>query len=139
MLPHLRRRAAETLAPLHTALLSTCGPADIQAAEVPCAARGLCLYVLLSQTSDLLFNIENHPAVVLSTAAWQVQGHACVLERSAWPRGLDIALLEQSQVGQTQWRCVVEVRPARLHIFSGPHGPETLDFDASGDICCETV
>lgn len=138
MLFHLYRRAAETVALPRTALLATYGPADIQAAELLCVARGLRLYLLLPQTSDLLFNIENRPAVVINTSAWQVQGRAHVLDRSAWPPGQEMAPLEQAQweqgQGERQPHCLIEVRPTRLHIFDGPNGPETLDFDNDVDL-----
>ena len=124
MLVHLRSRVVELLAPVRGALLSTFGPADIQAAEVACVARDLRLYVWLPRTSDLLFNIESHSAVVLSTAAWQVHGCARILKSDAWPRDVDAA-----QVDQARWLALVEVRPVRVHLPAGPQGAETIDID----------
>ncbi len=124
MLGHLRSRVVELLAPVHNALLSTFGPANIQAADVSCAARGLHLYVLLPRTSDLLFNIESHDDVVVSTVAWQVHGCARILEPDAWPYSLDL-----TQTDQARWQALVEVRPVRVQILGGPAGPETIDID----------
>lgn len=123
MLSHLRRRVAETLAPVHNAMLSTCGPADIQAAEVACAARGLRLYMLLPLTSDLLFNLETHSLVVVSTPCWQVQGRARILGPDVWPPGLDLP------ANQTRWQALAVVDPTRVQIVAGPDGPETIDVD----------
>jgi hypothetical protein len=49
--------------------LTTWGPADLQAALVCCEARDLQLYVLVPQTSDLLFSLEHRPDVLTVTPA----------------------------------------------------------------------
>jgi hypothetical protein len=124
MLSHLRHRVGETLASANKAMLSTFGPADIQAAEVTCMAHGMRLYVLLPQTSDLLFNIESHASVVVSTPTWQLHGCAQLLNAAAWPPVP--GLPPPTEAG---WQVLAEIRPTRLHIHAGPHGPETIDVD----------
>ncbi len=126
MLLHLRSRVVETLASADEAMLSTFGPADLQAAPVACAADGLRLYVLLPLTSDLLFNIESHASVVVSTPIWQLHGSARVLDAAQWPRS---ARLPAS--AEDGWRALVEICPTRLQILSGPNGPETIDIDGA--------
>ncbi len=129
MLAHLRRRVVETLAPVRQAMLATYGPADIQTAEVTCAAKEMQLYVLLPLTSDMLFNIESHASVVVSTPEWQAHGAARVLEASAWPACVNLPPCEQAQ-----WQALAEITLTRLHIHAGPNGPETIDVESSAAV-----
>ncbi|MHB1413785.1 MAG: hypothetical protein ACYC1C_00905, partial [Chloroflexota bacterium] len=79
MLQKLRQQAREALATARQVVLSTGGPADIQAEVLPCETLGLALYVLVPRTSDLLFNLENHPLVVATADTWQLRGEAHLL------------------------------------------------------------
>jgi hypothetical protein len=74
MLEPLRRRVKEALLNETGATLSSRGPAGIQAGFFPCAADGLTLYLLVPASSDLLFNLETEPAVVVTTPRWQLEG-----------------------------------------------------------------
>jgi len=128
MLSHLRRRVVETLASVDEAMLSTYGPADLQAAPVACAADGLMLYVLLPLTSDLLFNIESHAAVVVSTPGWQLHGRARVLDAAQWPRSAGLPLFAEAG-----WQALAEICPTRLQIYCSPDGPATIDIDCASE------
>ena len=110
MLDHLRQRVAETLAQTHTATLATFGPAKLQANVFPCEGAEDELYILVPRTSDHLLNIENNPAVVVTTENWHLQGTAEVVARC--PAGL--ALREASDA---PWCQMVRIAPTRLHIM----------------------
>ena len=124
MLNHLRQRVTETLSVATTATLSTHGAAGIQANMFSCEAVDLCLYLLVPRTSDLLFNLEQNPEVVITTETWQLRGLARIAGEC--PAGL--ALLQQPDAA---WCEVVMVRPTRLQIErSGGSGySETIDID----------
>ncbi len=109
MLDHLRQRIAETLASVNTVTLSTFGPADIQAQILPCEAIGQDLYVLVPRTSDMLLNIEENPAVVVTTENWQVQGTAEVMTACS-------VELHLARRPDAPWSKVVRIAPTRLHI-----------------------
>src|SRR5436309_2603231 len=85
MLTHLRQHIAATLAPVRSATLATSGPAGLQANVVPCMASDIQLYLLLPRTSDHLLNLEDDPAVVITTAEWQVRGRARMLDIAESP------------------------------------------------------
>jgi hypothetical protein len=128
MLDHLQERISLALAGASTATVSTWGPAGLQAGIVPCEAVDHHLYLLVPRTSDLLANLEGNPAagapaVVITTAAWQLLGAAAVV--STCPPGL--RLIRQPEAA---WSQVVRVVPARLHIT--PADPracaETIDI-----------
>ena len=125
MLDHLHQRAADVLASAKTATLVTYGPAGLQADSFPCEALDLRLYLLAPRISDLLFNIESNPAVVVTSEAWQLRGSARVLVGEQRPAAL--ALLHSTGA---DWCEVVEVTPNRLQITqANEHGhQETIDF-----------
>jgi hypothetical protein len=128
MLDHLQQRIAETLAEARAATLATYGPASIQANVFPCEATADGLYLLVPRTSDHLFNIENQPAAVATTADWQLYGAAEVLP--ACPAGLAL-----SRRPDAPWCAVVRLTPGRLHIApsSRPGCWETIDMLNEGD------
>jgi hypothetical protein len=124
MLNHLRQRVVDTVCAAETVTLSTCGPADIQANVFPCEALELVLYLLVPRTSDHLFNLEHNPEVVVTTAAWQLRGIACIAP--SCPPGLDLL-----QRADAAWCHVVQVLPRRLQIEQ-PDGvgyAETIDVE----------
>jgi hypothetical protein len=57
-----RQRVSEALSSVQGVVVSSSGPAGIQAETLACAAVGMVLYVLVPKTSDLLFNLEKNPA-----------------------------------------------------------------------------
>jgi hypothetical protein len=124
MLEHLRRHIAATLAPVRSATLATSGPAGLQAQVVQCAANGVQLYLLLPRTSDHLLNIEHDPAVVVTTAEWQVFGRA----RIAPAVECAATLLDASDA---RWSVVVAVQPSRVAIAqrTGWGAAETIDLE----------
>jgi hypothetical protein len=126
MLAHLQQHIAATLAPARQATLSTSGPAGLQASVVPCASRGTRLYLLLLRTSDQLLNLEHEPAVVVTTAAWQVTGRARILDGA--DRWRATMLL---QAPEAPWSEVIEVRPTRVAIAHqvGYGAAETIDLE----------
>ena len=125
MLDHLHQRAADVLASANTVTLVTYGPADLQANSFPCEVLDLRLYLLVPRISDLLFNIESNPAVVVTSEAWQLRGSARILVDERRPATL--SLLHSAGAG---WCEVVEVTPSRLQITQpNERGhQETIDF-----------
>jgi len=105
----------------HKIVLSTSGPAEIQAETLHCEAVGLALYVLVMRTSDLLFNLESNPQVVATAETWQLRGVVRLLQPCEYPDQLSIA-----KAPEAAWCQVVEIKPARLHLYP-PYG-ETIDL-----------
>jgi hypothetical protein len=124
MLNHLRRHVATTLAPARSATLATSGPAGLQAQVAPCLASGIQLYMLLPRTSDQLLNLESNPAVVVTTAEWQVFGRARVVnEAKHIPALMDAP--------DAPWSVVIVVQPTRVAITqrTGWGAAETIDLE----------
>jgi hypothetical protein len=126
MLTHLRERIATTLAPVRIATLATSGPAGLQAHVLPCVASGIQLYLLLPCTSDHLLNLEADPAVVVTTAGWQLRGRARVLTTAEHPAA--VTLLDAPDA---PWSVVVEVQPTCVAIAqrTGWGTAETIDLE----------
>jgi len=123
VLSELRQRASEAISTPCEIVLSASGPADIQAEVLPCEAVGLTLYVLVARTSDLLFNLESNPSVVVTAHAWQARGMARILRPGQHPDRLALA-----RTPKAAWCQVVEIRPTRLQL-QPPQGPrETIDL-----------
>ena len=125
MLEHLRRHIAATLAPVRSATLATSGPAGLQAQVVQCAANGVQLYLLLPRTSDHLLNIEHDPAVVVTTAEWQVFGRAGIAP------AVECAATLLLDAPDARWSVVVAVQPTRVAIAqrTGWGAAETIDLE----------
>lgn len=123
MLDQLRDRVVQILAETDLCTLATTGPAGLQASMVHCAGQGIAFYLLVPDTSDHLFNLENEPEVAVTTESWHLRGTAELIEDS-----LGVFAAEQSQ-----WHTTVKVTPIRLHILpakdSLTHYAETIDFD----------
>lgn len=128
MLDHLRQHVIDLLQSAETATLSTHGPAGIQAQVLPCEARGLRFFLLAPTTSELLFNLEHQPAVVVTSAAWQLHGRARALPPDAAPP--DLAL---GRSPRAPGCAVIEVEGQRLQV-GRPNGwgfSETIDLTDS--------
>jgi hypothetical protein len=136
MLDHLRQKAAQTLASVHSVILSSCGPAEIQSSRILCAAQNLTLYVFIPHSSDHLLNLEQKPEIVVVTDAWDLHGTARVLTQDEIPAGI---LLHEGSAGPTRGATnlnfasgysVAEIRPSRLtfHTQTGLGNIETIDF-----------
>lgn len=125
MLDDLRQRAAAVLGAASEAILITYGPAGLQAARVPCAASGLRLYALVLRTSDLLFNLEERPEVLVFAQHWQLHGTSSLPPPEQLPSDLGL-----SAVPQAPWCAVVAVTPTRLHILDdgATQRAETIDL-----------
>jgi hypothetical protein len=125
VLHQLREQASEALSTVRQIVLSTCGPADIQAEILVCESVGLALYVLVPRTSDLLFNLESNSQVVATADTWQVRGVAQPMKPGVYPAQLSLA-----RTPQAAWCEVVEIRPSRLLLSpSNGHGQgETIDI-----------
>lgn len=78
MLESLQLRVNEALKAETAVTLSTNGPGGIQAGFFPCEADDLTLYLLVPASSDVLFNLEAEPIVVITTSRWQMEGEAQV-------------------------------------------------------------
>lgn len=129
MLDDLRQRAVDILGATSHATLLTCGPADLQATYARCAASALLIYVLVPRTSDVLFNLEHRPEVLLLTPQWQLRGTASALPPERHPA--DLALLAAPEAA---WCAIVLVTPTRLHwIGNGVTDiAETIDLLPAG-------
>jgi hypothetical protein len=125
MLQQLRQRAGEALASARQVVLSAYGPADIQAEVLPCEAVGLTLYVLVSRTSDLLFNLETNKQVVATADSWQMRGEARLLLPAEQPDQLTL-------IGEpaAAWSQLIVIHPTRLYLpaASGRGQGETIDI-----------
>ena len=106
MLDYARQRAIEVLKVPGRAVLATSGPAGVQVSELPCEALELELYLLVPQTSDHLFNLENTSSMSLLTDIWGLKGEAQIL----FPNSTDLKL-DMVRGPETQWRVLVRVRP----------------------------
>src|SRR5512141_1585552 len=76
MLNYAQERAREALATVGTVVLATSGPAGVQVGEFACESVDLNLYLLVPQTSDHLFNLEQEPRVALLSDGWELKGRA---------------------------------------------------------------
>ncbi len=79
MINYARERAEEILKTARTAILATNGPTGVQVGEFSCESFELQLYLLLPQTSDHLFNLEQDDRVALHTEQWELTGKGRVL------------------------------------------------------------
>lgn len=126
MLSYTRRRAADILKNTRKAVLPTAGPSGVRASEFPCEAVELDLYLLLPQTSDHLFNLEQDDRVALHADDWEVSGKGRMLSQDEeWPQ---LSLLPKTG---TEWYALVKVVPDQVHVLrSEGWGPaETLDLN----------
>ncbi len=110
-------------------VLATNGPCGVQAAEFDCEAVDLELYLLIPETSDHLFNLENHPRVTLLASGWEMKGTAQIL-RSPCP-GFALGLLRQREAA---WCVLVRVDPCQIQIRreGGWGNSETIDLQSTG-------
>ncbi len=125
MLNYARQRVSEALRSPRTAILATSGPAGLLAGEFRCEANGLSLFLLVPQTSDHLFNLEQNPAVTLLSTGWELNGEArIIVPVEAAP---DLELLREPEA---EWCVVVRVDAHKLHIRrKGAWGNlETIDL-----------
>ena len=111
MLDYARQRAIEALKTPHRAVLATSGPAGLQAGEFPCQAIELDLYLLVPQTSDHLFNLENDSTVTLLAAGWELKGEAQLISPNT--ADLELDLLQEPGA---EWSVLVRICPFQLHI-----------------------
>ena len=91
MLESLKNRVRHALTAEQSATLSTNGPAGIQAGFFPCQADGLTLYLLIPVSSDVLYNLESAPAVVITTPGWQLEGLGHILPLTQAPKAIELA------------------------------------------------
>jgi hypothetical protein len=125
MLEPLRRRVKEAILDETGATLCTTGPAGIQAGFFPCEADGLTLYLLVPASTDLLFNLETNPAIVVTTPRWQLEGVGEVHRLVEAPGSLSLVHSPRAA------GCVlVAVRSRRIHLnWVGDWGyQETIDL-----------
>lgn len=127
MFEQLRAEALVHIGAAGRCVLSTAGPAGLQAGLVPCAVQESCIYLLIPSASDMLFNLEHAGDVVLTTPEWQLHGVAMVHDPLAeWRRVLPAALCRQA-LGDSA--VLAEVFPLRMHLepHRGTYGT-TVDF-----------
>jgi hypothetical protein len=126
MLVHLHQRVAKALAPIHEAMLTTFGPADIQTSYLPCEAIDLDLYMLIPRTSDHLFNLEFRSDVVVTTHGLQGRGTAHIVEANEQPSNLALCHLDEAH-----WSALARIALTRLQLTNqeSAHGSETIDLE----------
>jgi hypothetical protein len=127
MLDYAHQRAIEVLKIPRRAVLATSGPAGVQVSELPCEALEVELYLLVPQTSDHLFNLENVSTVSLLTDVWDLKGEAQIL----FPNSTDLKL-DMVREPEAQWSVLVRVRPCKLQIRkeNGWGNLETIDIQS---------
>ena len=127
MLDYARQRAIEALSIPRRAILATSGPAGLQIGEFRCEAAGLDLYLLVPNTSDHLFNMEQDASVILWTDEWELKGKAQVISLNA--SDFELELLREPGAG---WCELLRVEPCRMQVHrQGSWGIlETIDLEA---------
>jgi hypothetical protein len=113
MIEHLRQRVIKALAAYDRGMLITCGAAGPQASFTAYESVDTTVYVLLPRSSDHLFNLEQHPEVVMMTDFWELRGTGQLLTQrperaSASPKRV-----------QHDWEVWLEIRPVRLQLLGG--------------------
>lgn len=128
MLDKLRDHALATLAENESCILSTTGPAQLQASVVRLAVREGRPYLLIPVTSDHLFNLEQEPTVLLTTRHWQLRGTAVPVKPAY--TALPPALAFLFDPAQAHAGSIIEVIPQQMHIEAGQGQPhrQTIDF-----------
>ncbi|MBI4671597.1 MAG: hypothetical protein HY741_08015 [Chloroflexi bacterium] len=129
MLDKLRDRALHVIAATPTCILSTTGPAGLQASVVSCRVHAAQsdpeqqqrVFVFIPVTSDHLFNLEHCPEVMLTTPQWQLRGLVGA-DQAAPP---EVTVIECQQQVMT-----FQVTPVQMHIEPTGEGShrETIDF-----------
>jgi hypothetical protein len=131
MLDKLRAEALALIAATPSCILSTSGPAGVQASLVTCLVCENCVYVLVPSTVDHLFNLEHELEVVLTSPFWQLRGAALAL----WEGDQLLGSVPQEVDLRARFTgCMpVEMFPLRMHLeaTSSRRYRETIDFDVS--------
>jgi hypothetical protein len=132
MLNQLRAEALALIANTPNCILSTIGPAGVQASAVTCVIHAGCVYVLVPSTLDHLFNIEHELEVVLTSAIWQLRGAALAIGESTELHGTAPNAIQAC--ARASGTTLVEIFPLRMHLE--PEGRrryrETIDFVVHG-------
>ncbi|HRW06722.1 MAG TPA: hypothetical protein P5121_16575 [Caldilineaceae bacterium] len=120
MLDRLRDQAFQALAATSHCTLSTSGPAGLCASNVDLAVVSGHLYVLIPNTSDHLFNLEQESVVALTAERWELSGHAMQIATGESP----------FTPQQTAWSVVFQIIPQRMHLppDDEDHTHRTIDF-----------
>lgn len=120
MLDKLRSQAFQKLAATTHCTLSTAGPAGLCASHVALVVAAEQIYILIPNTSDHLFNLEEDPAVALTAETWQLAGNAELTAAGESPFSPQ----------QTAWSVVFRVTPQHMHLAPDDeeHTPRTVDF-----------
>jgi hypothetical protein len=128
MLDYARQRANEVLKIPKMAVLATSGPAGLQLSEVPCEAVDLKIYLLLPQTSDHVFNLENNESATLLTTIWEMKGKATIVCQEKY----NLNFLRS--VG-SEWSVLVQIVPSIIQILrdGGWGNAETIDLSTYRD------
>ncbi len=87
--------------------------AGVQASEFHCEAMDLDLYLLIPQTSDHLFNLEQESTVTLLTARCELKGQAQIISR-----GIPDLKLDLLREPGAAWCALVRVEISQVQIRS---------------------
>jgi hypothetical protein len=114
VLDKLRAEALTLIVTTPQSILSTHGPAGVQASSVTCIVCEGCLYILVPSASDHLFNLEHELELVLTSPCWQVRGLA--LGQGIATRQSGAARCELEALSAKLGTTIVEVFPLRIHL-----------------------
>src|SRR5690349_7239336 len=130
MLNQLRTEALAFIDATPDCILSTTGPAGVQASAVTCVVHAGCIYMLVPSTIDQLFNLEHELEVVLTGTSWQLRGAALAIGEAAGLHGTAPDTIQAR--ARAACTVLVEVFPLRMHLKAGGHQQyrETIDFAA---------
>ena len=120
MLDKLRAQAFQAFFATPNCTLSTVGPAGLRASNVALAVESDCLYMLIPNTSDHIFNLESEQTIVLTARKWQLSGSA---------NQVDIVKVPFTGQ-QVAWSVAYQVTPLRVHLAPDDENqqPRTIDF-----------
>jgi hypothetical protein len=130
MLSQMRAEALALIEATPECILSTTGPAGVQASAVTCVVHADCIYMLVPSTIDQLFNIEHELEVVLTGASWQLRGAGLAIGEATGLRGTVPAAIQAR--ARAACTVLVEVFPLRMHfkLIGRQQYRETIDFAA---------
>lgn len=125
MLDYPRQRAREALKAPQTVVLATCGPTGVIASEFPCESVDLVLYLLLPQTSDHLFNLEQDDRIALLAQEWELRGKGRAL--SPEEKHPELGLIRDDGF---EWHVLIKVEPIQIRFrrAEGWGATETIDL-----------
>ena len=108
------------------AVLSTCGPAGVQAGLFACHYQEGVFFVLVPSTADILDNLSMGCEVLATAPGWQMNGIAILC-----PSGEQSEIFPEIYQLDASHYNLVKIKPRRIQL--SPHNgwgfAETIDFE----------